>query len=72
MLGNVRIGQKAPDFHCEAVISGAIKGSSVPLNPLSHHLQFNFTDSQLPQRYPSAPSSTRISGLARTKQTHPG
>jgi hypothetical protein len=25
-LGQVRIGHKAPDFHCEAVIGGAIKG----------------------------------------------
>jgi alkyl hydroperoxide reductase subunit AhpC len=28
MLGKVRIGHKAPDFHCEAVIAGAITGSS--------------------------------------------
>lgn len=25
-LGQVRIGYKAPDFHCEAVVGGAIKG----------------------------------------------
>lgn len=25
-LGQVRIGHKAPDFHCEAVIGGAIRG----------------------------------------------
>jgi hypothetical protein len=25
-LGHVRIGYKAPDFYCEAVIAGAIKG----------------------------------------------
>lgn len=25
-LGQVRIGHKAPDFHCEAVVGGAIKG----------------------------------------------
>jgi hypothetical protein len=28
-LGQVRIGHKAPDFHCEAVIGGAIKGKHV-------------------------------------------
>lgn len=26
MLGKVRIGHKAPDFHCEAVIKGVIEG----------------------------------------------
>jgi hypothetical protein len=30
MLGKVRIGHKAPDFHCEAVIAGAIEGWSLP------------------------------------------
>jgi hypothetical protein len=25
MLGKVRIGHKAPDFHCEAVIKGVIE-----------------------------------------------
>jgi peroxiredoxin (alkyl hydroperoxide reductase subunit C) len=25
-LGQVRIGHKAPDFHCEAVIAGTIRG----------------------------------------------
>lgn len=29
-LGQVRIGHKAPDFHCEAVIGGAIKGVCLP------------------------------------------
>jgi alkyl hydroperoxide reductase subunit AhpC len=28
MLGQVRIGHKAPDFHCEAVMKGVFKGSS--------------------------------------------
>jgi peroxiredoxin (alkyl hydroperoxide reductase subunit C) len=31
-LGQVRIGQKAPDFHCEAVYGGAIRGTQL----LSH------------------------------------
>jgi hypothetical protein len=30
MLGKVRIGHKAPDFHCEAVMKGVVKGSSLP------------------------------------------
>jgi alkyl hydroperoxide reductase subunit AhpC len=31
MLGRVRIGHKAPDFHCEAVMKGVIEGlSTVP------------------------------------------
>jgi peroxiredoxin (alkyl hydroperoxide reductase subunit C) len=26
-LGKVRIGHKAPDFHCEAVVKGVIEGA---------------------------------------------
>jgi alkyl hydroperoxide reductase subunit AhpC len=32
MLGNVRIGHKAPDFHCEAVIKGVIEGKFTMLS----------------------------------------
>jgi alkyl hydroperoxide reductase subunit AhpC len=37
MLGNVRIGHKAPDFHCEAVIKGVIEGPYV-IYCLNHYL----------------------------------
>jgi alkyl hydroperoxide reductase subunit AhpC len=32
-LGKVRIGHKAPDFHCDAVINGLIEGSYIQSNP---------------------------------------
>jgi peroxiredoxin (alkyl hydroperoxide reductase subunit C) len=31
-LGQVRIGHKAPDFHCEAVMKGVIEGMYVYLS----------------------------------------
>jgi len=36
-LGQVRIGHKAPDFHCEAVIGGAIKGEHMPISFLCRY-----------------------------------
>lgn len=44
-LGQVRIGHKAPDFYCEAVISGAIQGtylSSSSFGSLVEHLSPTF------------------------------
>jgi hypothetical protein len=40
MLGKVCIGQKAPDFHCEAVMKGNIEGSSLLLPGLTVGLSF--------------------------------
>lgn len=33
MLGNVRIGQKAPDFRCEAISKGVIEGTLSAFSP---------------------------------------
>lgn len=40
-LGKVRIGHKAPNFQCEAVIKGAIEGSSHPQFLPDFHVAIN-------------------------------
>ena len=59
-LGQVRIGHKAPDFHCDAVISGVIQGpcqSSSSFQRHSHRAEVSLSTFLQPSMPSSSPDS---------------
>jgi hypothetical protein len=49
-LGTARIGQRCPDFHCEAVIDGLIKGKSSLWTPNQLKIIGHLTDTSILQK----------------------
>jgi len=52
-LGKVRIGHKAPDFHCEAVMKGVIEGTPTSRTPRTVAYPYDHNRSQPQYLYPS-------------------